>query len=188
MIYLTSDLHFCHNRSFLWEPRGFENVQEMNQAIVKNWNNIIQPEDEVYVLGDLMLNNDVEGARLFKQLKGQIHVILGNHDTDRRVAAYNTFYNICEICYARPLHYNGYHFFLSHYPTITSNFDYDKPLRSRTLNLCGHSHTPDPFADWDKGLIYHVELDAHNNAPVSLDSIIQDIVNRYNHDPRVLEK
>ena len=46
------------------------------------------------------------------------------------------------------------------------------------ISLCGHSHSQDAFADWDKGLIYHVELDAHNNFPVSIDSIIKDIKNK----------
>ena len=68
--------------------------------------------------------------------------------------------------------------YLSHFPTITSNYDIDKPLKARILNLCGHSHTKDPFADWDKGLIYHVELDAHNNKPVALEDIMKDIRKR----------
>ena len=60
-IFVTSDLHFCHDRDFLYEPRGFKSVHEMNEAIVKNWNSIIQPEDDVYVLGDLMLNDNDRG-------------------------------------------------------------------------------------------------------------------------------
>ena len=38
-IFITSDLHFFHNQSFIYEPRGFDNVYDMNNAIVKNWNN-----------------------------------------------------------------------------------------------------------------------------------------------------
>lgn len=185
MIYLTSDTHFCHNRQFLYEPRGFSSIDEMNQEVVRIWNEVISPEDEVYHLGDIMLNDNEEGARLLGRLNGQIHIILGNHDTDTRIEIYRASSNVVEICYGRPLHYNGYHFFLSHYPTITSNFDYDKPLKARTLNLCGHSHTKDPFADWDKGLIYHVELDAHNNSPISIDYVINDIKIHYANDPRV---
>ena len=64
---------------------------------------------------------------------------------------------------------------MSHYPTITSNHDYNKPLNKRLINLCGHTHTKDKFADWDKGIIYHVELDAHNNTPVNIEEIIKDI-------------
>ena len=57
-IFITSDLHFCHDRAFVYEPRGFSNIKEMNQAIVERWNSTVQPEDIVYVLGDIMLNNN----------------------------------------------------------------------------------------------------------------------------------
>ena len=67
-IFVTSDLHFCHDRAFVYEPRGFSNVEEMNQAIVERWNAVVQPEDIVYVLGDIMLNNNEEGIRLFNSL------------------------------------------------------------------------------------------------------------------------
>ena len=43
------------------------------------------------------------------------------------------------------------------------------------IDLCGHTHTDDRFADFDNGLIYHVELDAHDNRPVRIDQIIEDI-------------
>ena len=177
MIYFTSDLHFCHQREFLYGPRGFSNIQEHNETIIKNWDKIIKPTDEVYVLGDLMLNNDVEGMRCLRQLVGTIHIILGNHDTENRVENYRHCYNVTSVSYADKIKYQNYHFYLSHYPTITSNFDYDKPLKARLINLCGHTHTKNKFEDWDRydSPVYHVELDAHDNKPISIDDIIQDI-------------
>lgn len=176
MIYITSDLHLCHNRDFLYEPRGFNNIYEHNEAIVRNWNSIVNPEDDVYILGDLMLNDNEIGRKLLAQLKGNIHIIFGNHDTDTRKEIYESLWNVVEICgWSIPLNYNGYHFQLSHYPTLTSNHDENKPLKSRTINLCGHTHTKDRFHHWEYGVIYHCELDAHNCYPVSLDQIIEDI-------------
>lgn len=70
----------------------------------------------------------------------------------------------------------GYRFLLSHYPTLVGKYnDNDKPLKKKLINLCGHRHVSDKFADFDKGLIYHVEVNAHNNQIVSLPQIIQDI-------------
>lgn len=175
MIFLTSDLHFCHNRPFLYEPRGFKSLDEMNAAIVKNWNNVVTSGDDVYILGDLMLNNNTEGLRLLKTLKGKLHIILGNHDTTERMWLYKQCPNVVEVCEAMRLEYNGYHFFLCHYPTLTSNHDYHKPLKARLISICGHTHTSDKFCDWDKGYIYHVELNAHNNYPVPIDNIIADL-------------
>ena len=68
-IWLTSDLHFGHDREFIWGPRGFKNVHEMNEAIIKNWNTAVAPEDEVYVLGDLMLNDNEHGMECLRRLK-----------------------------------------------------------------------------------------------------------------------
>ena len=38
MVWFTSDLHLGHNKPFLYEPRGFKNIQEHDNAIIENWN------------------------------------------------------------------------------------------------------------------------------------------------------
>ena len=57
----------------------------------------------------------------------------------------------------------------------------DAPLKKQVINLCGHSHTVNHFADMDKdkGYIYHCELDAHNMYPVSIDTIIYNVNSFY---------
>lgn len=172
-IWLTSDLHFCHDREFIYGPRGFKNVFDMNDTIVENWNAVVEPDDDVYVLGDLMLNDNFLGSKLIKSLKGNIHIILGNHDTDTRVKLYDHFYNVVEITYATILKYNGYHFYLSHYPTYTANLD-DRGLKHALLNLYGHTHQNTNFFE-DRPYMYHVGLDSHNCKPILLDDIIEDI-------------
>ena len=174
-IYFTSDLHFCHNRDFIWQPRGCTSVYDMNIKIISNWHDMVDYDDDVYILGDIMLNNNDEGIRLLKALNGKLHIIRGNHDTNTRMELYKKCYNVVSVSEGEFFDYNGYHFYLSHYPCLCSNSDEDKPLKKRMINLCGHIHTPHKFLDMDKGLIYHVELDAHNLKPVSIDTIIQDI-------------
>ena len=100
MIYFTSDLHFCHQRDFLYAPRGFNSAEEMNSAVVANWNSLITDDDDVYVLGDLMLNDNDTGLQLIKQLKGKIHIVYGNHDTDARIELYKNCENIVEAAFA----------------------------------------------------------------------------------------
>jgi calcineurin-like phosphoesterase family protein len=70
------------------------------------------------------------------------------------------------------LKYNKYHFYLSHFPTICSNYD-DEGLKHCMIGLCGHTHTKDPFLDMDKGLIFHTEVDTNNCYPWLLDDIIE---------------
>lgn len=179
-IWLTSDWHFCHDREFLWGPRGFRSVNEMDNAIVTRHNKLVDVNDEVYMLGDAVLNDNEMGIWLIKQLKGHIHIICGNHDTDARRALYESCYNVVEVVDAKRLKYDGYHFFLSHYPCLCANHDDGRPLKKQCISICGHSHVKDRFADWDKGRIYHVEADAHNCYPVSIEEIIMDCEGKYN--------
>jgi calcineurin-like phosphoesterase family protein len=172
-IYLTSDLHFCHDRDFIYKPRGFNSVSEMNEGIIKNFNKTMDWGDTLYILGDSFLNDNENGMRYLDRIPGEKHIIWGNHDSNARQKLMNSKF-ICHG-YAHVLNYKGYIFYLSHYPTLTANGDERKPLERRVINLCGHVHTPDKFLDMDKGLIYHVELDAHDNKPVLLDDIIEDI-------------
>lgn len=175
-IWLTSDLHLGHDRDFIWGPRGFNSVEEHDEIIIKNWNELVSPDDEIWCLGDLMLGDNHTGCQKLNQLAGKIYILAGNHDTSTRVQMYaNLRPTILTMGLAYILKYQGYRFYLSHYPTIVGNYDADKPLKQRTINLCGHVHTQDPFYDADKGLIYHVELDAHDNKPALLDDIIEDI-------------
>ena len=182
MIWFTSDWHFCHKQPFLYEPRGFKNQYEMNEALIRNYNSLVSADDDIYVLGDCILNDNATGLQCIKNLKGNIHLIRGNHDSEERMNLYDSCYNIVEICEGKFLRYSKYHFYLSHYPCLTSNHDDGKPLKAKMINLCGHSHTKDKFADWDKGLIYHVEVDAHDNKPVSIDNIINDLKKKMSTD------
>ena len=174
-VWITSDWHFMHGQPFIYEPRGFSSTIEMTKAIISRHNEVVQPEDDVYVLGDLMLNNNDAGIRAIKRLKGQIHVIRGNHDTQARMNLYNQCYNIVEITEGQFFKYNNYHFYLSHYPCLTSNYDDDKPLKAKVINVCGHQHTQDPFVDWNKGIIFHAEVDSNNCYPWNIEDIIQKI-------------
>jgi len=173
MIYFSSDLHLNHNKSFIYEPRGFKNIYEMNNTIIKNFNSIITWEDDLYLLGDNFLGELESGISLFNQLPGKIHLIWGNHDTDNRKEAMSKCHNVVEtIGYAGIIKYNKYHFYISHFPTCTTNFDdYKKPLKQRTLCLAGHTHSKELFEPCGS---YNVAVDAHNCFPVSIDKIIND--------------
>ena len=174
-VWFSSDFHFCHDKQFLYGPRGFESIIEHDEAIIQNWNELVKPHDDVYILGDLMLNNDIRGAQCVQRLNGILHIVLGNHDTETRANKYCGFWNVESIKLAERRKFGGLNFFLCHYPTLCGNLDNDKPLKARVINLCGHTHTRYKFEDINKGLIYHVELDAHGNKPVALDQIIEDI-------------
>jgi len=173
MIYISSDLHLNHNQPFIYEPRGFKDVYEMTFTILDNFNRIIKPDDDLYLLGDNFLGELEPGLELFNHLPGKIHLIWGNHDTYNRKEALSKCHNVVEVIgYAGILKYGKYHFYLSHFPTCTTNFDdYGKPLNRRVLCLAGHTHSKDKF---ELTHSYNVAVDAHNCYPVSIDEVIKD--------------
>jgi calcineurin-like phosphoesterase family protein len=179
-IWVISDLHFCHNRDFIYGKRGFESIAEHDEAIIKNWNKLVSAEDDVYILGDSMLNDNVAGCACLRRLAGHKHMLIGNHDSRERVAQYEQLFNTDVLGCAYTMKYKGYTLYLSHYPTLTDNHDGDKPLNRRVINLCGHTHTTDRWSDFDKGLIYHVDVDAHDMKPTLLDDIIEEIKEKVN--------
>ena len=170
-IFLVSDAHFGHNREFLWGPRGFASSKEHDEAIIANWNSVVGPDDIIYHLGDLILGDNEWGCECVKRLNGRIRLIRGNHDSDRRWnEVYPTLPNVELVGLAELIHYRKYHFYLSHFPTLTGNLEKES-LHQMTLNLFGHTHQQGWFFE-DRPYMYNVGLDANNNTPVLLDDII----------------
>jgi Predicted phosphoesterase or phosphohydrolase len=177
--FFTSDLHFMHDKEFLYGPRGFSSIGEMNEAVVDRWNSVVKPGDTVYVLGDLMLggNSGTEaGAQLLSRLAGDIRIILGNHDTDNRIAAYSSVPSVKSILYADRLKVGGLRMFLTHYPCLTGNEE--KSVKQTVFSLSGHTHSKELFHEGNP-LMYNVALDAHNCTPVHEDEVVADIVARF---------
>ena len=178
-VFLTSDLHFNHDREFVWKVRGFDSVQEMNEATVERFNSVVQPDDDVYILGDLCLGGGgpevlAANKELIERLHGKLHIIRGNHDTEPRVRMYASCTNVVdEIKWADMLNYKGYHFYLSHFPTLTGNLEKEN-LKKCTCNLFGHTHQTTNF-HLDMPYLYHVGVDSHNCYPVNLDDIIEEM-------------
>ena len=175
-VWVTSDLHLSHDREFVWKVRGFNNVYEMNRAIIENWNNVVAPDDDVYVLGDLCLGGEQSlevNRKMLASLKGNIHIVRGNHDSDARISMYDGLWNVVEIENAIYLKYKGYTFYMSHYPTMTANLE-KETLKACLINLYGHTHQKSNFYN-DIPYMYHVGVDSHDCRPVLLDDTIEEM-------------
>lgn len=180
MIWLTSDLHLFHNQEFIYKSRGFDTVEQMNEAIEANWNVLIDDGDDIYVLGDLMVggkNGNAEGMTIVRRLKGKKHIVVGNHDTDTRIALYRAEPSVVEVQYALRFRYRGYSFYLSHYPSITTNLQHET-LKQGVINLFGHTHSKERFYN-GVPFMYNVSLDAHDNRPVTIDEALEEVRERY---------
>ena len=172
MIWLTSDTHFGHDREFIWKVRGFNSCEEMNEAIIERWNERVGEHDYVYHLGDVFLGS-IDNINYLQRLKGKIFIVLGNHDTDNRISHLGNVDGVLDYKFALREKINGYHFYMSHDPTITSNLQKES-LKQCTLNLYGHTHQKNNFY-LDYPFMYHVGVDSHDCAPVSIEQIISDM-------------
>lgn len=173
-IFLTSDWHFGHDREFIWGPRGFNSIGEHDAEIIARHNSLVKPDDDVYVLGDLMLGDNEHGLRCINRMNGRLHIIIGNHDTEKRKGLYiERLDNLVQIQYATMFKWNGYHFYCSHYPSYTGNLERES-LKQMTLDLFGHTHQKSNFYQ-DIPFMYHVGLDSHNGYPVEINEIVRDM-------------
>lgn len=84
-IFFISDTHFGHEacctkfkRADGTPLRAFANAQEMDEEMVKRWNEVVKDEDKVYHLGDVAMNKKHMPTLL--RLKGKKRLIMGNHD------------------------------------------------------------------------------------------------------------
>ena len=174
MYYFTSDLHIGHDKEFIWGSRGFSSLEEHDTEILKRWNSIVTYNDTVYILGDLCMGgNEKEWNRIYENLNGEKNFIIGNHDTSNKIDKYIFDYDMtCEGFASIYKYSKKYHFYLSHYPTYTANYDDNK--KHPLINLHGHTHQKTKFFN-NNPYMYNVALDAHNCTPISIEQIIEDI-------------
>lgn len=83
-VYLVSDTHFGHTgvcrftREDGTKLRPWDDVEEMDEAMVQRWNETVRPNDKVYHLGDVVINR--RSLNILRRLKGDKVLIKGNHD------------------------------------------------------------------------------------------------------------
>lgn len=76
----TADLHLGHTRIIDLCNRPFATVTEMNETIIFRWNERVEPDDTVWVLGDVALGSIEESLALVSRLNGYLILVAGNHD------------------------------------------------------------------------------------------------------------
>lgn len=80
MIYFIADTHFWHRNIIEYEKRPFQSAEEMNEAMIRNWNAVVKAGDTVVHGGDFALCKKMEAKIIAEQLNGRKFLVLGNHD------------------------------------------------------------------------------------------------------------
>ena len=126
--YVISDTHFNHSRILEYCQRPFDNVEQMNEVIINNWNKVINEDDIVYVLGDFCFGNKTMLKEIVSNLKGRKILICGNHDNLTKNAYYEAGF---ETVTKSPIIVDS-DFILSHHP-IQGDL-------GKFYNIHGHRH------------------------------------------------
>lgn len=151
-VFITSDLHFSHLNIIKYCNRPFEHLDEMNEFILKQFDELPDDQDTIIINnGDLWLNKNttIEDIQYWvSRMKGnnrKLWIILGNHDREIKIKNknWNTDFESAE----RLFYFLGFdkvfcfpivldNLILSHEPVYL-----DK--NSQFVNLFGHIHDVD---------------------------------------------
>lgn len=164
-IFFTSDTHFYHDNIITFCERPFADVTEMNEALIRRWNEKVKRGDLVYHLGDFALKCSVQEANaVLDQLNGQIILIRGNHDSvaeqvKHRFAAIKDYDEI-KVNDEEAPHNGKRKIVLLHYAMRVWHSSHHG-----AWHLYGHSHGTLP--DDPQSLSFDVGVDCWNFTPLS---------------------
>lgn len=198
--FFTADLHFGHARVIDLCDRPFTSTEEMDEALIANWNSAVTSADDlVWVLGDYALGNRRHALGYLPRLRGRKILVIGNHDacdpmsTDgwKKVAEYRAAGFEEVLPWARtklpPVSEGepGRKVYLSHYPYDGDSQGQDRHQQARLRDLGDvvvHGHVHEEFrvrrSVATAALQVNVGVDRWQYAPVpaaALATLIADV-------------
>lgn len=174
-LFFTSDTHFGHANVIKYSNRPFNNKDEMDEAIIENWNNAVSDKDIIYHLGDFSFRDYNQTKNILRRLKGHKHFLFGNHDQvfKKNKDLFGFFESVSDY---KEIKWNDRKIVLIHYPLLTWNKGHHG-----AFHLHGHCH----------GSVNHlnrgttrvdVGVDNFNYTPVSVDTI-EDLFKNVEYKP-----
>ncbi len=135
MIRYLADLHFDYDSILAYDNRPFNSAEEMNEALIKNWNHAVtDPNDLTWILGDFCSGDGSRWKELLSQLNGRKALIIGNHDDPQAIEeSCGCFEEVAEY---REIVDQGRHVVLCHYPILAFHNHY-----FGWFHLFGHVHS-----------------------------------------------
>ena len=168
--WITSDLHWGHRNIMSFCPQSrarFRNdLDYMNEQMVKEWNDLIAPEDLVYILGDVAFLPAQKAAETVNRLNGTKILVEGNHD---RKALNDPTFRRCfqEVHKYLDINYNGTKVVMFHYPIA----EWDQMHRG-SVHLHGHLHGG--TSGMEKFRCRDIGIDATCMIAISMEDEIRD--------------
>lgn len=130
-IFLCSDLHLSHSNIITFKRedgrplRNFSTIEEHDEHIIAQHNKVVNPQDRVYMLGDITFHNKY--LHKLDRMHGRKVLIKGNHD-DLKLTQYLPYFDDIRACHILDK------FILTHIPIHVESFSRWK------ANIHGHLH------------------------------------------------
>lgn len=180
-LFFTSDTHFNHKAIIGFCNRPWESIEEHDQALIKNWNSVVSPDDTVFHLGDFVFGGFPKWKEIVEQLNGHIYLIRGNHDDKQMTAGIQTLFEDC--LYQARILVDGRTVYLNHFPFLCFGHGDPKIYKdSYSIQLFGHIHSGpnSTSADVSRSSIlyptqYDVGVDNNNYCPISWKEVNEKI-------------
>lgn len=164
--WFISDTHFFHANMLKFTDavgktiRPFDDVKEMNEIMVQNWNSVVKDNDFVYHLGDVTFDYGKEFNQLMSRLKGRKRLILGNHDKIKGTNLLDWFEKV-ELWKG----FKEHNFTATHIPLMLQS------LRDGAYNVHGHVHQN----SLNNPNYINVSVEVRKYTPVNIDEIGAEI-------------
>ena len=159
-IYFTSDTHFGQQRTLEMSKRPFNNVIEMNNILVNNWNSVVGKNEIVYHLGDF------GDYRVREFLNGEIILIKGNYERSGFKEEFEKYTHYFKEIYdyTHKINIDEYEILMTHEPFRLKGMQIDETH----INLYGHVHKLCMVKPYG----INVGYDAHYFKPIDLETIL----------------
>jgi calcineurin-like phosphoesterase family protein len=172
--FLVSDTHFGHAgvckflRADGTKLRPWDSPEEMDEEMIRRWNETVRPNDKVYHLGDVVINR--KALKTLHRLNGDKVLIKGNHDIFR-LEEYTPFFRDIRAYHVL----NG--LILSHIPV------HEESLARFGCNIHGHLHANRVMTTKHKGATPTIDpryfsacVEQHDFRPVLFEDAMRQIV------------
>lgn len=185
-IFFTSDTHFYHSNVIRFNDRPFRDAEEMNETLIRNWNNVVTPDDIVFHLGDFCYGGKEAWENILDQLNGHIYLVVGNHDHKRIRQGLGDRFEY--IAMQMRVKVNKQLIYLNHYPYLC----FDGGFKN-IWQLFGHVHSRINNTNGDASRLqylyptqYDVGVDNNNYTPVSFEQVRAIIQKQIDEQPTII--
>ncbi len=171
-VFLVSDTHFGHlgvcrfmRNDGVTKLRPWDTPEEMDEEMIRRWNDRVRPNDKVYHLGDVVINR--RALPTLARLNGDKVLIRGNHDIFRD-DEYREYFRELRAYHVM----NG--MILSHIPIHSDS------LGRFGTNIHGHTHAnrvmTEVWGEYKIDVRYHcVCVEQTDFAPILFEDVIKRI-------------